>query len=73
MQFALSPPGQAVLGGNAHWISPIEDQIRQRAHELWEQSHRPDRRDDEFWNQAERELHEAEDRGNPAKDIPDDI
>ena len=52
---------------------PTEDQIRQRAHELWEQSHRPDGRDDEFWNQAERELQEAEDRGNPAKEIPDDI
>jgi hypothetical protein len=51
---------------------PTEDQIRQRAHELWEQSHRPDGRDDEFWNQAERELQEAEDRGNPAKEIPDD-
>ena len=52
---------------------PTEDQIRQRAHELWEQSHRPDGRDEEFWNQAERELQEAEDRGNPAKEIPDDI
>jgi Protein of unknown function (DUF2934) len=52
---------------------PTEDQIRQRAHELWEQSHRPDGRDDEFWNQAERELQEAEDRGNPAKEISDDI
>ena len=52
---------------------PTEDQIRQRAHELWEQSHRPDGRDEAFWNQAERELQEAEDRGNPAKEIPDDI
>jgi Protein of unknown function (DUF2934) len=49
---------------------PTEDQIRQRAHELWEQSHRPDGRDEKFWNQAERELQEAEDRGNPAKEIP---
>src|SRR5450759_6023535 len=29
---------------------PTEDQIRQRAHELWEQSHRPDGRDDKLWN-----------------------
>jgi hypothetical protein len=51
-------------------IKPTEDQIRQRAHELWEQNHRPDGRDDEFWHQAERELQEAE---APAKEIPDDI
>jgi len=42
---------------------PTEDQIRQRAHELWEQNHRPDGRDDEFWHQAERELNDA-DRNN---------
>ena len=35
---------------------PTEDQIRQRAHELWEQNHRPDGRDDEFCHQAEKEL-----------------
>jgi Protein of unknown function (DUF2934) len=35
---------------------PTEEQIRQRAHELWEQNHRPDGRDDEFWHQAEKEL-----------------
>jgi Protein of unknown function (DUF2934) len=35
---------------------PTEDQIRQRAHEIWERHHRPDGRDDEFWHQAEQEL-----------------
>jgi DUF2934 family protein len=35
---------------------PSEEQIRQRAHELWENNHWPDGRDDEFWYQAEREL-----------------
>jgi len=35
---------------------PTEDQIRQRAHEIWERNHRPDGRDDEFWHQAEKEL-----------------
>jgi hypothetical protein len=39
---------------------PTEEQIRQRAHELWEQNHRPDGRDDEFWHQAERELQESD-------------
>ena len=49
---------------------PTEDQIRQRAHELWEQSHRPDGRDEEFWNQAERELQEAEESRKPRKRNP---
>ena len=39
---------------------PTEDQIRQRAQEIWERNHRPDGRDEEFWYQAECELqHEA--------------
>ena len=66
------PPRAGVAWRKRTMDKPTEDQIRQRAHELWEQSHRPDGRDDEFWNQAERELQEAEDRGNPAKEIPDD-
>jgi hypothetical protein len=37
-------------------VQPTEEQIRQRAYELWEQNHRPDKRDDEFWHQAEQEL-----------------
>jgi hypothetical protein len=37
-----------------------QEQIRRRAHELWEQSGRPEGRETEFWLQAEREL--AEDR-----------
>ena len=35
---------------------PTEEQIRQRAREIWEENHRPDGRDQEFWLQAEREL-----------------
>jgi Protein of unknown function (DUF2934) len=45
---------------------PTEDQIRQRAHEIWERNHRPDGRDDEFWYQAERELQEADELGKIA-------
>jgi len=33
-----------------------EDQIRQRAFELWEQRGRPEGYETEFWLQAEREL-----------------
>jgi Protein of unknown function (DUF2934) len=35
---------------------PTEEQIRQRAQEIWEENHRPTGRDDEFWYQAEIEL-----------------
>lgn len=35
---------------------PTEDQIRTRAHQLWEIAGRPEGRDDEFWHEAEREL-----------------
>lgn len=41
---------------------PTEDQIRQRAQEIWERHHGPDGRDDEFWHQAEKEL--RSERGN---------
>lgn len=42
---------------------PSEEQIRQRAHEIWERNHRPDGRDDEFWHQAEKELQEEGSQG----------
>jgi hypothetical protein len=35
---------------------PTEEQIRVRAHELWEQAGKPEGREDEFWHQAEKEL-----------------
>jgi hypothetical protein len=38
---------------------PTEEQIRLRAHELWEQAGKPEGRQDEFWHQAEKELTEA--------------
>jgi hypothetical protein len=40
--------------------NPTEEQIRARAHKLWEQAGKPDGREDEFWRQAERELKETE-------------
>jgi hypothetical protein len=45
---------------------PTEEQIRQRAHEIWERHHRPDGREDEFWHQAEKELQEGDDPKNTA-------
>jgi hypothetical protein len=52
---------------------PTEDRIRQRAHELWEQNHRPDGKDEEFRYQAERVLQEAEQGREPAKETPEPI
>lgn len=52
---------------------PTEEQIKQRAHELWEEAGRPEGRDREFWHQAERDLQGASERGDPAKGTPDDI
>ena len=39
---------------------PDENEIRQRAREIWEEHGRPAGRDLEFWLQAEREFREAE-------------
>ncbi|HLG82879.1 MAG TPA: DUF2934 domain-containing protein [Bradyrhizobium sp.] len=41
--------------------NPTDDQIRARAHQLWERAGRPEGRDEEFWHQAERELQQMED------------
>jgi hypothetical protein len=49
---------------------PTEEQIRQRAHELWEQNHRPDGRDDEFWHQnSTRELRRSRNRKRSSNDF----
>jgi len=37
---------------------PTDEQIKIRAHELWEQAGKPDGRDIEFWLLAERDLQE---------------
>jgi hypothetical protein len=52
---------------------PTEEQIRLRAHELWEQNGTPQGKENEFRRQAERELQGADERGDPAKGSPDDI
>lgn len=35
---------------------PSEQEIRERAHQLWERAGKPEGRDDEFWRAAEQEL-----------------
>jgi Protein of unknown function (DUF2934) len=37
-------------------IDEREEQIRRRAHELWEQEGKPEGREMDFWLQAEREI-----------------
>ena len=36
--------------------NPTEEQIRARAHELWEQAGKPQGREDEIWLLAEKDL-----------------
>lgn len=46
--------------------TPTEEQIRIRAHQLWDLAGRPEGREDEFWHEAERELKDR------ATDNPDE-
>ncbi len=50
---------------------PTDEQIRSRAHQLWEQAGCPAGRPDEFWHQAERELSDAsEGQGEMSEPTP---
>lgn len=40
--------------------APTDEEIRERAHQLWEQAGRPEGREQEFWHQAEQELYEED-------------
>jgi hypothetical protein len=35
---------------------PTDEEVRARAHQLWEEAGKPEGREHEFWYQAEREL-----------------
>jgi hypothetical protein len=48
---------------------PTDEQIRTRAHELWEQAGKPEGKDDEFWHLAERDLLERKQPGNSESNI----
>ena len=45
-------------------VGRTEEQIRVRAHQLWEAAGSPEGREDEFWHEAERELKHGA-TGNP--------
>ena len=66
------PLEEAVLRERA-MDKPTEEQIRQHAHELWEQAGRPEGREAEFWHQAERELHEKEELRDKTNEPPPTI
>ena len=36
--------------------TPLEEQIRKRAHTLWQKAGRPEDRSNEFWHEAERQI-----------------
>ena len=56
-------PENGGLGVKVHPTNTSsEEQIKQRAVELWEQRGRPEGHDAEFWTQAERELRLGENR-----------
>ncbi len=50
---------------------PSDEEIRIRAHQLWEQAGRPEGREHEFWQLAEQELRNA-DRSSPVR-TPDNL
>jgi hypothetical protein len=50
---------------------PTDEQIRTRAHKLWEQAGKPEGREEEFWHLAEQEL-QNEDKSSPLR-TPDNL
>jgi len=50
--------------------NPTEEQIRARAHELWEQAGKPEGRDEEFWSLAEKDLNERPNGQPESKIVP---
>jgi hypothetical protein len=50
---------------------PTEKEIEKRAYELWEQSGKPEGREEEFWQLAEQELRN-EDKSSPLR-TPDSL
>jgi hypothetical protein len=51
---------------------PTDDQIRERAHQLWELAGRPEGREQEFWYQAEREFKTGDSRPSTGATNPEE-
>ena len=51
---ARTKPVESKMSGNQE--RSVDEQVRKRAYELWEQEGKPDGRHDEFWHQAQAEI-----------------
>jgi hypothetical protein len=50
-----------------------DEQIRTRAHELWEQAAKPEGQDEEFWHRAEKEFRETEESRRTSMEPPPSV
>ena len=50
---------------------PTEQEVRERAHQIWERQGKPEGREEEFWKLAEQELRN-EDKSSPLR-TPDTL
>lgn len=48
----------------------MDERIRARARQLWDEAGRPEGRDEQFWLQAEKEVREMEELRELAKEPP---
>jgi hypothetical protein len=62
---------RAVVSEVNAMTQPTEDQIKQRAYEIWERHGKPEGKEDEFWQQAVQELRN-EDKASPIR-TPDTL
>jgi hypothetical protein len=49
---------------------PTREQIRSRAHELWEQAGKPEGKDQDFWFLAEKDLRERSSEQPESRILP---
>jgi hypothetical protein len=50
-----------------------DDEIRTRAHQLWEEVGKPQGRDEEFWQRAELELRAEDEKLDKLKEPPNNL
>lgn len=65
--FLPAAQGGTCALGELIMAHPTEEQIRKRAFELWEQAGKPEGREDEFWQRAQKDLQDAEENDDPNK------
>ena len=69
------PEGVQEIGEQEFREPGFEDQVRQRAYQLWEQEGRPEARSDEFWFRAMQEIRGTAgvDGSSPAPETADEV